>query len=268
MKVSASQFSSALPSFLRPSEGVCGTWSVKGPFAPGANSSFATWRQTPSGCLVLTYQRLFMVPAAKSSTIVGNPVYYEVPVPPSFEVPLDAIDSVVTEMIPVPGNLQWPFLRVRWRGGWSPFAVVGDMSPAQRSLTTDGIRDAIQQVLPSTRRAAAQAQAEAQARIAALHRAAAPQAPPSPQVIVKEKETIREIVKVPCPYCSALVQITDKRCGSCGAPLTGPKARPPASPPVAATPDEAPAAGPASVCRACGEAEQEGAFCYSCGAKL
>lgn len=46
--------------------------------------------------------------------------------------------------------------------------------------------------------------------------------PPAParveptQVIVKE--TIREIVKVPCRYCGFLNVNTESRCGSCGAP--------------------------------------------------
>lgn len=44
-------------------------------------------------------------------------------------------------------------------------------------------------------------------------------APQQPQVIYKEKETIREIVKVRCEYCSSLVDITEAKCQSCGAPL-------------------------------------------------
>jgi hypothetical protein len=39
------------------------------------------------------------------------------------------------------------------------------------------------------------------------------------QVVYKEKETIREIVKVRCEYCGTLVDITGSRCPSCGAPL-------------------------------------------------
>lgn len=37
--------------------------------------------------------------------------------------------------------------------------------------------------------------------------------------IPKERETIREIVKVPCKYCGTLVEVTSMRCPSCGAPL-------------------------------------------------
>lgn len=32
------------------------------------------------------------------------------------------------------------------------------------------------------------------------------------------KETVREIVKYPCPYCNALIEVTSSRCPSCGAP--------------------------------------------------
>jgi hypothetical protein len=40
--------------------------------------------------------------------------------------------------------------------------------------------------------------------------------PPQPTII---KETVKEIVKIPCPYCGSLVDITWRNCGSCGAPL-------------------------------------------------
>lgn len=42
---------------------------------------------------------------------------------------------------------------------------------------------------------------------------------PSPTQPTYVKEIIKEIVKVPCPYCSALVEVTAARCSSCGAPL-------------------------------------------------
>ena len=35
------------------------------------------------------------------------------------------------------------------------------------------------------------------------------------EVVIKE----REIVSVPCPYCSALVSLTEKKCPNCGSPL-------------------------------------------------
>jgi hypothetical protein len=37
--------------------------------------------------------------------------------------------------------------------------------------------------------------------------------------IIHEKETIREIVKIPCAYCGTLIEITAARCPNCGAPL-------------------------------------------------
>jgi hypothetical protein len=37
--------------------------------------------------------------------------------------------------------------------------------------------------------------------------------------IIHEKETIKEIVKIPCSYCGTLMEITETRCPSCGAPL-------------------------------------------------
>ena len=39
----------------------------------------------------------------------------------------------------------------------------------------------------------------------------------SPQPIYV-KEVVREIVKYPCPYCNALIEVTSSRCPSCGAP--------------------------------------------------
>jgi len=35
---------------------------------------------------------------------------------------------------------------------------------------------------------------------------------------VHVKEVVREIVKYPCPYCNALIEVTSNRCPSCGAP--------------------------------------------------
>jgi hypothetical protein len=37
--------------------------------------------------------------------------------------------------------------------------------------------------------------------------------------IIHEKETIREIVKIPCAYCGTLIEITAAKCPNCGAPL-------------------------------------------------
>lgn len=48
------------------------------------------------------------------------------------------------------------------------------------------------------------------------------QLPPKEAKPQKEKEVIikeREIVSVPCPYCSALIPLTDKKCSNCGSPL-------------------------------------------------
>lgn len=45
---------------------------------------------------------------------------------------------------------------------------------------------------------------------------AAEEPPHGPEVIIKE--TVREIVKVPCHYCGALNESTTSRCITCGAP--------------------------------------------------
>jgi hypothetical protein len=37
--------------------------------------------------------------------------------------------------------------------------------------------------------------------------------------IIKEREIIREIVKVPCKYCNQLIDHTLKNCPYCNAPL-------------------------------------------------
>jgi len=33
------------------------------------------------------------------------------------------------------------------------------------------------------------------------------------------KETVREIVKIPCRYCGTFSPVTEQKCSSCGAPL-------------------------------------------------
>jgi hypothetical protein len=53
-------------------------------------------------------------------------------------------------------------------------------------------------------------------RLAEIHRPPPP-VPPPPFVV--HRETVREIVKIPCRYCGALVEVTSPRCFSCGAPL-------------------------------------------------
>jgi len=37
--------------------------------------------------------------------------------------------------------------------------------------------------------------------------------------VIHEKETIKEIVKIPCSYCGTLVENTASKCPSCGAPF-------------------------------------------------
>ena len=58
-------------------------------------------------------------------------------------------------------------------------------------------------------------------RVQALQAARPPPAPAPATVIreVHEKETIREIVKVPCRYCHQLNLMNSAKCLSCGAPL-------------------------------------------------
>jgi hypothetical protein len=46
-----------------------------------------------------------------------------------------------------------------------------------------------------------------------------PQTQNPPPQIIKEKEIIKEVVKVKCPYCGALVDQGVDRCPHCGAPL-------------------------------------------------
>lgn len=45
------------------------------------------------------------------------------------------------------------------------------------------------------------------------------QAQPKPTRDVYVKEVLREVVKVPCKYCGALNEVTEKKCCSCGAPV-------------------------------------------------
>jgi len=45
--------------------------------------------------------------------------------------------------------------------------------------------------------------------------------PPEVQTVIKEKEVIREVVMIPCPYCGALMPQTAIKCPHCGAPRKG-----------------------------------------------
>jgi hypothetical protein len=49
--------------------------------------------------------------------------------------------------------------------------------------------------------------------------AAAPAPAPAAPTVVREKETIREIVKVPCRYCNQLNLMNSAKCSGCGAQL-------------------------------------------------
>jgi hypothetical protein len=49
--------------------------------------------------------------------------------------------------------------------------------------------------------------------------AAAPPPPAPAPTVVRERETIREIVKVPCRYCNQLNLMNSAKCSGCGAPL-------------------------------------------------
>ncbi len=46
-----------------------------------------------------------------------------------------------------------------------------------------------------------------------------PQTIGSQAQVIKEKEIIKEIVKVKCPYCGALIDQGADKCPHCGAPL-------------------------------------------------
>ncbi len=37
--------------------------------------------------------------------------------------------------------------------------------------------------------------------------------------IVREREVVTEIVKVPCRFCGALISLSDPKCSACGAPI-------------------------------------------------
>ncbi len=57
---------------------------------------------------------------------------------------------------------------------------------------------------------------EARAMVEQIERVRIPERPPGPSVV---KETIKEIVKIPCSYCRTLNLVTEAKCSSCGAPL-------------------------------------------------
>ena len=46
-----------------------------------------------------------------------------------------------------------------------------------------------------------------------------PQQPSAQPQVIKEREIIKEVIKIKCPYCGALVDQGVDRCPNCGAPL-------------------------------------------------
>jgi hypothetical protein len=46
-------------------------------------------------------------------------------------------------------------------------------------------------------------------------------APAAQPTVIKEKEIVREVVMIPCKYCSSLMEQTVTVCPNCGAKRTG-----------------------------------------------
>ncbi len=213
MKIPAAAFSSHLPNVLRPGETLVATWNAWGPLTEGLETKFSS-RKVPPGALVLTRERLFMLPAAKWTALNREPVHYEFPCSPSFEAALSSVSSVEVVSVPLADRNLWSFLRIRWVSasglvGSSGFSLTGSMELSQRAAATESLKGTIQRLLPRQPEAAGPPTWVA-ARPATL-------ASPVPTTIVKE--TIREVVKVPCRYCQQLNLMNSAKCFSCGAPL-------------------------------------------------
>jgi hypothetical protein len=141
-------------------------------------------RTREQGYLVLTSRRLIFV---------RSPSPLRRSYDPEFEVRLEAVRKLSV----VEGRLTSTFT-----ANGETFGVPHLARPLRPSVVT-AFRDLV---------------AETRTRHLAVPRAA----PPStsrPGPVEREREVIRETVKIPCRYCGALVAVTDVRCPTCSAPL-------------------------------------------------
>jgi hypothetical protein len=97
--------------------------------------------------------------------------------------------------------------------------TVNHIASSVKSYIVTGFRDLVARTrerrFEMMRKEAAAAQLAAERTSSELSRAPAP-----PQPIAREREIIKEIVKVPCRFCGSLVAVTDAKCPSCSAPLS------------------------------------------------
>lgn len=106
------------------------------------------------------------------------------------------------------------------------FHVVGDQRKKEGVLVLNHLELLMRTTPPQAAGALAASIAQSVAsqrmqRLAEIH-APPPPAPPPPAATghaVREREIIREIVKLPCRYCGGLVEMNAPRCPSCGASL-------------------------------------------------
>lgn len=183
MEISASSFPTRIPDHLQPGEHLVRTWVMQHVQGP---------RNWKPGLLALTDRRVLFFEATRYKTLSREPTHFDVGARPTVSISLARRGTA---------------LMVR-KG---PTLLKLDVGTLKAVFVQDGFA--------SGRAIMASAEQEIN-RGFRTGGAAAPSSPPppgpAPQVVVKE--TIREIVKVPCPYCGTLRVVTDPKCGSCGAP--------------------------------------------------
>lgn len=158
------------------------------------------WSKTHTrGYLVLTSHRLIFVRAPTALKRSYQSI---------FEVRLDNVRSLSV----VEGMLSSTFSTDA-----ESFTVPHVGSPV-KSHVVRGFRDIVARAREGFLEGKRQALAMSR-QVAAPSRIKAELKTPAPAQVVREREIIKEIVKVPCRYCGNLVPVTASKCPTCSAPL-------------------------------------------------
>jgi hypothetical protein len=192
MVISAEQFFAYLPRLLSTNEKVLETWRI--------GRSYSKFKISP-GLLVLTDQRVLFFEARKYKKLGGELIDFDEAAPPSVNFPLRDCYATTTE------DGVNAYVRISSRSVVASFIAGGSTVERHNrvSLMANRIRDEIQRSSSS------------KGSRAAADERRPPPSRPEPRVVVQREVITREVVKIPCKYCSTLNVITDAKCSSCGA---------------------------------------------------
>jgi hypothetical protein len=159
------------------------------------------WDRTRGkGYLVLTTHRVIFVKAPSFGKRIYDPQHV---IQLEWIQQLSAHEGKVTTVFSINGET---------------FTVL-HLTSAVKSYVVTGFRDLVAKTrehrFATLRKEAADAQLASERVAASTKQVIAPQDPP----VRREREIIKEIVKVPCKFCGALIPVTDTKCSSCSAPF-------------------------------------------------